>query len=110
MFKELNNYVSTVREGIDTSEMEFKPLKDFCGKNLIVDGFFFTDGKFGEQVVVVANGYLVNMPQRATEVFNNIKKDEKLLNAVLNRHLMITKIHMVDTKNGTTAAYTLDDC
>ena len=74
MFKELNNYVETVREGIDTSDIEFRSLKDFCGKRIEVDGFFFPEGKFGKQVVVVGNGFLINMPGRAVEAFEDIQK------------------------------------
>lgn len=110
MFKEMNKYTATVREGVDTSDMEFKPLKDFCGKRIKVDGFFFTEGKFGKQVVVVGNGFLINMPGRAVDTFEDIEADKDMLEAVLNGHLCIKEIKMVDTKNGTTAAYTLDDC
>ena len=110
MFNELNKYVATVREGIDTSEMEFKPLKDFCGKRIKVDGFFFTEGKFGKQVVVVGNGFLINMPGRAVEAFEEIYSDAEMLKAVLEGHLCIKEIKMFDTKNGTTAAYKLCDC
>ena len=110
MFKELNNYTETVREGIDTSDMEFKPLKDFCGKTIKVDGFFFTEGNFGKQVVVVGSGFLINMPARAVETFEEIQNNESLLKGVMDGHLCIRNIKMIDTKNGTTAAYKLDDC
>lgn len=110
MFNELNKYVATVREGIDTSEMEFKPLKEFCGKRIKVDGFFFTEGKYGKQVVVVGNGFLINMPGRAVEAFEEIYSNDEMLKAVLEGHLCIREIKMVDTKNGTTAAYKLCDC
>ena len=110
MFKELNNYVETVREGIDTSDMEFRPLRDFCGKRIKVDGFFFTEGKFGKQVVVVGNGFLMNMPGRAVEPFEDIQNNEDMLKGVLEGHLCIRDIKRVETKNGTTAAYKLDDC
>lgn len=110
MFNELNQYRNTVREGVDTTEMEFKPLMDFCGETIICDGFFFTEGKFGKQVVAVGSGYLINMPQRAVEQFEKIEENEAMLKAVLSRHLAITDLHMINTKNGTTVAYTLADC
>lgn len=109
MFNEMN-YKSTVREGIDTESMEFAPLKDFCGQTIKVDGFFFTNGNYGKQVVVVGNGYLINMPTRAVETFEAIEKDDKMLTAVLQGHLALKNIKMKDTKNGTTAIYTLADC
>ena len=76
MFEKLNRR-STVREDIDTQAMEFKPLKDFCGTKIKVDGFFFTEGRYGTQVVVVGNGYLINMPKRAAEQFEKIEKVTK---------------------------------
>lgn len=109
-FAELNRYQNTVKAGIDTAEMEFRALKDFIGATLHVDGFFFNEGKYGKQVVVVANGWLINMPSRAVEQFETISKNEELLNAMLGGHLAIDGIKMVDTKNGTTTAYTLKDC
>ena len=110
MFKELNRGKKTVREGIDTKTMDFAPLKNFCGTTVKVDGFFFTDSKFGKQVVLVGNGFLINMPARAVEQFEKIANDEKLLNGVLEGHLCLVNICIVDTKNGTTTGYDLEDC
>lgn len=111
MFKEMNTtFRRTVKEGINTDDMMFAPIRDFCGKVLKVDGFFFTEGKYGKQVVVVANGWLVNMPKRAVAIFEQIESDDRMLEAVLNGHLMITDIKPLDSKNGTTTAYTLADC
>lgn len=109
MFNELNKYTKTVKDGIDTENMDYIGLKDCCGKTLTVDGFFFTDGNYGKQVVVVANGYLINMPKRAVEQFEEIATNKKMLDAVLDGNLVITEIKMKATKNGTTAIYTLQD-
>lgn len=105
-FNKLNKR-STVREGIDTQEMEFKPLKDFCGQKIICDGFFFTDGKYGKQVVVVGNGYLINMPARAVEQFEEIAANAEAVDAVLEGYLVLKDIKMIDTRNGKTTAYIL---
>lgn len=99
------NKKTTIREDVDIKDMEFKPLKDFCGKTLNVDGFFFTTGKYGKQVVVVANGYKINMPARAVEDFEKIQNNANALNAMLAGGLIINSIKMIDTKNGTTASY-----
>ena len=109
MFNELNKFRDTVREGIDTSNMEFKSLKELCGHEIDVDGFFFNDSKFGKQVVVVGEGYLINMPSRAVESFEKIAENEDMLKAVLKGHLGLVDIHMIETKNGTTVAYTFKD-
>lgn len=107
-FNNLNKR-STVKEGIDTREMEFKPLKDFCGQRIKCDGFFFTDGKYGKQVVLVGNGYLINMPNRTVNQFEEIAANAEAVDAVLTGHLVIKDIKMVDTRNGKTTAYTLDN-
>lgn len=101
------NKRNTVMDGVDTSVMEYKPLKDFCGEKVKCQGFFFTDGKYGRQVVVIGNGYLINMPSRAVEQFKAIENDTNALNAVLNGQLALTGIKMIDTRNGRTTAYTL---
>lgn len=101
------NRKSTVKENINTEAMEFKPLKDFCGTEVKCDGYFFTDGKYGKQVVVVGNGYLINMPMRAVKQFEEINDSEEALNAVLNGELKLTDIKMIDTRNGRTTAYKL---
>ena len=103
------NKRSTVREGIDTQEMEFKPLKDFCGQKIRCDGFFFTDGKYGKQVVVVGNGYLINMPARAVYQFEEIADSTEAVDAVLEGRLVLKDIKMIDTRNGKTTAYTLSN-
>ena len=63
MFNELNNGRRTVKEGIDTKKYVFVPLRDFIGKVIKVDGFFFTNSKYGKQAVVVGNGCNINMPK-----------------------------------------------
>lgn len=108
MFEKLNKR-NTVNENINTQEMEFKPLKDFCGTKIKVDGFFFTEGRYGTQAVVVGNGYLINMPKRAVEQFEKIAADNQMLDAVLAGKLEIKNIKMLDTKNGQTVGYDLAD-
>lgn len=108
MFSELNRR-ATVREGIETKDMEFKPLRDFCGTKIAVDGFFFTDGRYGTQVVVVGNGYLINMPKRSVEQFEKIANNTEMLDAVLAGKLELKDIEMLETKNGQTVAYNFAD-
>lgn len=112
MFNELNTqYTNTVKEGVDTDSMEFAPLKDFVGKTIKVDGFFFTKGDFGEQVVVVGNGYKINMPKRAIDTFKSIRSNEFMLKAVLDGKLEIINISPIKAKNGRdTVGYELHDC
>lgn len=108
MFKELNSK-KTIREGIELEHLPFVKLRELAGHSLKVDGFFFTDGKYGKQVVVVGGGMKVNMPARAVELFETIKADEKLLSAVLAGHLAITNIRTVESKNGQAVLFELAD-
>lgn len=114
MFDKLNKSANkqTVREGIDTDNMEFTGLKTFIGKTVKVDGFFFTSkGNYGKQVVVVGNGYKINMPKRAVESFEAIANDPDMLKAVLDGKLELINIAPVTAKNGNdTVAYEFHDC
>ena len=110
MFNELNANVRTIKDGIDTKALPYAKLRDFIGKEVLVDGFFFTNGKFGEQVAVVGNGYVINMPSRAVEQFKAIRNDKEMLNAVLTGHLKLTGISTKATKLGVAVIYTLTDC
>lgn len=101
------NRRSTVRSGIDTRAMTFKPLKDFVGHEVPCDGFFFTDGKYGKQTVVVGCGYLINMPGWATPQFEAIAEDRDALDAVMHGELALVDIHEITTKNGSTTTYSL---
>ena len=107
-FTKLNKTVSTVREGLDLSTMEYRKLKEFCGQTIRVDGFFFsTKGKYGKQVVVVGNGYKINMPNRAVAQFEAIQKDKEALNDLMNGHLVIMNIAERQLDKGIAVTYTL---
>lgn len=113
MFKELNS-VRTIKEGIKLEDLQFRKLKDFAGKTLYVDGFFFTNGDYGKQLVVIARddmgAWKVNMPKRAIDQFEGIKADKEQLKAVLEGHLKIVDIREEKLGRGITTLYTLDDC
>lgn len=108
MFEALNRK-GTVMDGVKLDEMEFAPLKSFAGEELAVEGFFFTEGQYGRQVVVVANGTKINFPARAVDEFQKIADNDAMLDAVLTGHLAINDIHMIKTKNGSTVAYKFAD-
>ena len=105
MFEQFNR-VNTVREGIDLGSMEFRKLREFAGQSIHVDGFFFTRSKFGEQVVVVGNGYKINMPGRAVEEFKKMMGSKELLDAILSGHMMI-QVSLTPKGN---ASYVYKDC
>lgn len=105
LFEKLNYTSRTIKEGVDLSKMEFKPLKDFIGQTIYVDGFFFTEGKYGKQVVVVGNGYKINLPSRFVEKFETIDGDAEMLEAMINGKLMLTNIEPLATNNGTSTSF-----
>ena len=109
MFKELNKTVGVIAEGTKLEEMEFKKLRDFIGKTLPVSGFFFTNGDYGKQVVIITDDAKVNMPNRAVEVFERISESEEMKAAVLAGHLRITDIAEKKGKRGKFIAFTLAD-
>lgn len=109
MFESLNKK-RTIREGINTEEMEFKPISEFIGKVVKVDGFFFTEGNYGTQVVVVGNGCKINVPKRYADEFKKIEDDYKMLKAVLEGHLALTNITEIETKQGDTVVFDFADC
>lgn len=111
VFDELNTYAKrTIKEDIDLSTMEFKPLKNFVGNEIAVDGFFFTNGKFGKQIVVVGNGFKINLPSREVEKFERIEQNDEMLNALLNGHLKLTDIVERNTRNGTSTYFKYTTC
>ena len=110
MFKGLNKGNSYVREGIDTRSQEFAPLKNFIGQTIRVDGFFFTNGDYGKQVVVVGEGFNINMPARALDQFEAIAANSDMVQAVLAGKLIINEIKAGKSKSGKdTTFYNLDD-
>lgn len=105
-FEDLNtSSKKTIRDGINLEGMKFVPLKDFIGKDLNVDGFFFTNGKYGEQAVIVANGDKVNIPKRFTEDFKKIRDNDEALAQVIAGKLILANIRELDSKNGKTVTF-----
>lgn len=105
VFESLNNQSRTVKEGTDLASMEFRTLKEFVGQDIRVEGFFFTNSKYGEQVSIIGGGYKINMPKWCVEKFKTIQENDKLLDYMFNGHLGITGVKEKTTKNGTTVTF-----
>lgn len=72
--------------------------------------FFFTDGKYGQQVVAVCEDskgkfWNVNMPKRAVEQFECIKADSEAVEELTTTGAVMGDIKEVDSKNGKTTGY-----
>lgn len=97
---------STIKEGINTQEMTFVSLKEYVGKEIKPDGFFFTDkGRYGRQVVLVADGKKINIPKRYVETFEGIRDNADALDAFLNGHVLLTNIRNIDCNDGKTVCF-----
>lgn len=108
MFEKLNK-TRTIMDGVNLDGMKYRKLKELAGKKLSCKGFFFSNGKFGKQVVVVTDECLVNMPERAVAQFDEIANNKEMLEAVLNGKLVISVESEVVTRQGTTTTYELQD-
>lgn len=107
-FNQFNNN-QVLREGIDLDQLDFHKLSEYIGGVINVDGYFFTKGRYGKQVVVVGNGAKINMPGYAVEKFERIDENSEAVKRVLNGELAIIDIEELETANGTTTAFKLAD-
>lgn len=103
------NGKQTIKEEINLNDLDFHPLKDFMGGEIYVDGYFFTTGKYGKQVVVVGNGAKINMPKYAVARFEMIDNDEEAIEKILDGGCKMVDIDVLETKNGTTTGFRLTD-
>ena len=97
-----------MREGIDTDGNEFVKLSEYVGKKVPVDGFFFTNGEYGKQVVVVSKGKNINMPKRSVEEFEGIASDPEARAEVLAGNLYLTNIAELEATKGRKATIAYD--
>lgn len=107
MFKEKFERRETVNPSINTEDMEFVKIEELQGKTVRLWGYFFTQGKYGTQVVGVAKDCLINLPKRYTENFQSLSKDETL--AVMQGDLVLSDIRALETKQGDTFIFDFED-
>lgn len=88
-FEKFNKAKRTVNDKINTDELEFMPLKDFINEEVQVWGFFFTEGDYGKQVVLVSKDALINMPSRAVADFEEMANDNEIVDAIINGELTL---------------------
>ena len=98
----------TIRDGIDLDKMNFGHIKEYVGKEVIVDGFFFTKSKYGEQVVIVGDNKKLNVPKRFTADVKAIRDNDEQLAAVIAGKLILKNIRAFDAENGKTYTFDFD--
>lgn len=104
------NGATTVRPEVgDITDWPFMPLKDYIGGVIKVDGYFFTNGRYGKQVVVVGNNAKINMPGYAVKNFEAINEDKEAVERMLAGEMGITDIEPLATKNGETTGFRICD-
>lgn len=105
MFENLNKSGASVVPATikDLKELPFKSLKDYIGKEITVEGYFFTEGNWGKQVSIISEGVKINMPKRCVEDFLSMTEEQK--KAILDKKLKLTDIKEGKTKNGTTTIF-----
>lgn len=103
-----NNKVTM--DGVNTDGMEFKKISEFIGKEVPVKGYFFTKGRYGEQIVIITTDCLINMPGRSADEFRSIFADANNLSSLMAGKIKLTNIQFSDTKSGTkTVIYDIED-
>lgn len=95
-------------DGLNTEDWTFKKIKDFVGETIPVKGYYITKGKYGDQCVVIGNGVLINMPDRAVEEFTDIFADSKNQELLKAGKISLKNIKPLETKSGDTTAYDID--
>lgn len=100
----------TVREGIDTKDIDYMGAADLAKMNptlpLPLAGFFIKNGKYGKQVTVIVDDgvndpYGVNLPKRYVDRFE--AADDEAIDAIMSGRVAIGNIDGdVDTPNGKT--------
>lgn len=107
-FEELNKHTGNaiLPEDLDLTLLEFKPLKEYVGEEIVIRGFFISNGQFGEQVAVYARtkrepgGIKINIPKRYVEQFRLILNDTDSKVQILNGNVKMVNIKTVKTKKG----------
>ena len=107
MFNDLNK--RRTMPNVITDGMEFHKLSEFIGKVVKVDGFFFTNGNFGKQTVVLSNDVLINMPSWATKYFEEIENNDSMLTELLKGKCLLTNISVKSTPKGNTTIFEFTD-
>lgn len=91
----------------DLQNLPFVNLKDYVGKEIKVEGYVFSEGNWGTQVAIIAQGKKINLPKRYAEKFLAFTDEEK--KAVIDGKLILKDIKEMNTNNGTTTVFTFAD-
>lgn len=88
-FEKFNRKKRTVNENINTEDLDFFPIKEFLNEDIQIFGFFFTEGDYGKQVVLVSKDALINMPARAVEEVEDMAEEDDIVTAIMNGEMTL---------------------
>lgn len=99
MFNEKNKKSrSTVNANINLKEIPFVRLSDLVGRDVVLYGYFFTNGDYGKQLVAVSEDFKINMPNRYVSVFEEFTDEE--IEVIKNGGLVLANIREYIGKTG----------
>lgn len=95
------NKGGTMPNGVDTTGLEYEPLSNFIGKEIKVNGFYFsTKGKYGKSVAVLSEGHLINFPNWSVPYFEEIAASREMVADMFAGKCIIKNIESKDTGKG----------
>ena len=66
-----------------------------------VYGFFFTNGKFGESVTLITQGWKINLPKHLNDLFHTIIESPEMIEAINNQKCGF-RVRNYEDRNGIT--------
>lgn len=97
----LNKYSNGVAkfEYDNEKEREYIKLGELdSSKTYPIEALFInTKGKFGNQGVIISGDYIVNLPQHLTEMIEEMRKDDEMVEAI-NERLFDFEIYEFESK------------
>lgn len=111
-FESMNHNKKTMKDGLNLDQMgDFVSWKNYIGQDISVEGFFFTKGKYGDQVVIVGHSTQnpenkkINIPKRFTEDFKQIRDNDEALAQLIAGKLVLVNVREFDSENGKTGTF-----
>lgn len=88
------------------AEWEFIKLADFAQEYpedevFPVYGFYFTNGKYGEGVTLITQGWKVNLPKHLNDMFHDIYNNHEAVEAINDQRCGF-RIRNYEDRNGVT--------
>lgn len=107
----LNKYSNggTKFEYDNEKEREYIKLGELdMSKTYPIEALFInTKGKFGDQGVIISGNYIVNLPNHLTEMIEDMRQDDEMVEAINNR-LFDFEIYEFESKKYNRKSYSIN--